>query len=59
MPKSEVVRKVIRQAKERVLLEAARTPTAALERMAKEPLLSDAQKQTRLVTVRQVRKDWS
>ena len=60
VPKSEVVRKVVRQAKERLLLEAAaRTPTAALERMAEGPLLSDAQRQTRLATVRRLRKDWS
>ena len=60
VPKSEVVRKVVRQAKERLLLEAtARTPAAVLEHLAEEPLLSDAQKQTRLAAARQLRKDWS
>jgi transposase-like protein len=60
VPKSEVVRKAIRQAKERSLVETtARTPVAVLEHLAQEPLLSDAQKRTRLAAARQLRKDWS
>lgn len=60
VPKSEVVRKVVRQAKERQLLEAAaRTPADVLEHLAEEPLLSETQKQTRLAAVRQLRKNWS
>jgi transposase-like protein len=60
VPKSEVVRKVVRQAKERLLLEAtARTPAAVLEHLAEAPLLSETQKRTRLAAARQLRKDWS
>jgi transposase-like protein len=59
VPKSEVVRKAIRQAKERSLVEAtARTPLAVLEHLAQEPPLSDVQKQTRLAAARRLRKDW-
>jgi transposase-like protein len=60
VPKSEVVRKAIRQAKERSLVETtARTPVTVLEHLAQEPLLSDVQKRTRLAAARQLRKDWS
>lgn len=60
VPKSEVVRKVVRQARERLLLEAsARTPAAALEQMAEAPLLTDSQRQTRLATARRLRREWS
>jgi transposase-like protein len=58
--KSEVVRKAIRQAKERSLVEAtARTPVAVLEHLQEEPLLTDVQKEARLTVARQLRKDWS
>ncbi len=60
VPKSEVVRKAIRQAKERSLVEAtARPPVAVLEHLAQEPLLSDVQRRARLAAARQLRKDWS
>lgn len=60
VPKSEAVRRAIRQAKERQLLQkTVRTAVAVLEHLEQEPLLSAGERKARLAGAEQLRKDWS
>jgi predicted transcriptional regulator len=60
VPKSEAIRRAVRQAKERQLLQAKiRTPLEVLEHLDRHPILSAAERKTRLVSARRLRKDWN
>lgn len=60
VPKSEAVRRAIRQAKERQLLQkTVRTAVAVLEHLEQEPPLSTGERKARLAWAEQLRKDWN
>jgi predicted transcriptional regulator len=60
VPKSEAIRRAVRQAKERQLLQAKiRTPLEVLEHLDRHPILSAAERKTRLGLARRMRKDWN
>jgi len=60
VPKSEAVRRAVRQAKESQLLKTpARTPVAVLEQLESAPPLSRGQTKARLASAEQVRNDWN
>jgi hypothetical protein len=59
VPKSEAVRRAVRQAKENHLLQVkARTSVEVLEQLDRRPSLSAAEKKGRQAQVRRLRKDW-
>ena len=60
VPKSEAVRRAVRQAREQHLLQTrARTPIDVLEHLEHHPSLSTAERKARLASARRLRKDWN
>jgi transposase-like protein len=60
VPKSEAVRRAVRQAKEQYLLQAnMRAPIDILEHLERHPILSTTERKDRLVSARRLRKGWN
>jgi transposase-like protein len=60
VPKSEVVRRAVRQAREQCLLRTkGRTPIEVLEHLERHPILSATQSKTRQTSARRLRKGWN
>jgi transposase-like protein len=60
VPKSEAVRRAVRQAKEQHLLQAnMQAPIDILEHLERHPILSMTERKDRLVSARQLRKGWN
>ena len=58
--KSEVVRRAVQKAREQCFLQSkARTPIEVLEHLERHPVLSGAQRKTRQISARQLRKAWN
>jgi transposase-like protein len=60
VPKSEAFRRAVRQAREQRLLQVkAGKPIDVLEQLERHPILSDAERKSRLATARRLRKTWN
>jgi predicted nucleic acid-binding protein/transposase-like protein len=60
VPKSEAFRRAVRQAREQHLLQVkAGKPIDVLEQLEHHPILSDAERKSRLATARRLRKTWN
>jgi transposase-like protein len=59
VPKSEAIRRAVRQAREKQLLQTnERTPIDVLEHLERHPVLSVTQMRIRQASARRLRKDW-
>jgi transposase-like protein len=60
VPKSEAFRRAVRQAREQRLLQVkVGKPIDVLEQLERHPMLSDAERKSRLATARRLRKTWN